>query len=94
MLSSSSPLLLKVVVRGPVPVRGPSAAGPQKLSKKGQKKIVSAGKIVYRSLVQWKKFLPVRHTKKFEKHWSKQLVLPNHKTVALVKTHLEQELKN
>ena len=64
-------VLLKVVVRGQVPVRGPSAAGPQMFSKKGQKKIVSAGKIVHRSLVQWKKFLPVRHTKKFEKHCSR-----------------------
>ena len=47
----------------PLPVR--------RCSQKRTEKIVSAGKIVHWSLVQWKKFLLVRNTKKYEKHCSR-----------------------
>ena len=63
-------MLLKVVVRGPVPVRGPSDAGPHKLLRRD----ISLPR-QYRENSSpvpgaMEKFQPVRNTKKFEKHCS------------------------
>ena len=85
-------MLLKVVVHGPVPVRGQSDAGPQKLPRKDislprqyrQKSSPVPGAM--------EKFLPVRNTKKFEKHCVRLRVWQNKVKHEVIKVFWNEEM--